>query len=154
MKRSLAPAVAFLASICCASPALSSPAHAGYGYQPSQAHIAACAHAGRPIALPGAFPRQFPFPAGTDIDATRPLRFKHQIGIYGFVSSRGFAATVNFFRYQVPKQGFKLLHFEVDAPNDSEGTYQGHGRVGIWQVRKIFGCPQAMTLAVSTEPSK
>lgn len=132
----------------------SSASHpAGYTYDPSAAKIAACAHAGKPIALPAAFPRAFPFPHGTDIDATRHL-LKGQIGIYGFVPSTGFADTVNFFKTRVPKAGFKLVSFEVDSPNDSEGTYQGDGKVGRWQLRSLPGCPRAMSFAASAEPSK
>lgn len=138
----------------CGSPAASHSSDSGYHYVPADAKVPACAHAGKPIALPSAFPRQFPFPPGTDIDATHPLTSKHQIGIYGYVPSSGFASTVNFFKVQVPKHGFKLVYLEVDSPNDSEGTYQGHGEVGRWQLQSLPGCSGAMRFAVSAEPTK
>jgi hypothetical protein len=146
VKRSVV-AVAFLLAGC------GSSASNSYRYVPAAAKIPSCAHAGKAIALPSAFPHQFPFPAGTDIDATHPL-FTHQIGIYGFVPSHTFAETVNFFKNQVPKQGFKLVDFEVDSPNDSEGTYQGHGKLGRWQLRSMPSCKGAMIFSVSSEPSK
>lgn len=64
------------------------------------------------------------------------------------------AATVNLFKRQVPKQGFKLLDFEVDSPNDSEGTDRGYGKIGRWQLRSLPGCPRAMSFAASAEPSR
>lgn len=112
------------------------------------------ARAGKPIRLPAAFPRQFPFLPGTDIDATHPLLTKQQIGIYGYVPSRSFASTVNFYKVQVPRRGFRLVYLEVDSPNDSEGTYQGHGSVGRWQLQSLPGCSRAMRFSVSAEPSK
>lgn len=125
-------------------------------YSPTAAGIASCAHPGKAIALPSDFPRAFPFPYGTDIDRIgrgAPL-LKGQVGIYGFVPSGSFASTVNFFKAQVPRQGFKRLDFEVDSPNDSEGTYQGHGKIGRWQLRSIPGCPHAMTFAASAQSTK
>ncbi len=138
----------------CGSSATSHSSTSGYRYVPANAKVPACARAGKPIPLPAAFPRQFPFVIGTDIDATHPLSSKHQIGIYGYVPSSGFAATVNFFKVQVPREGFKLVYLEVDSPNDSEGTYQGHGQVGRWQLQSLPGCPGAMRFAVSAEPVK
>lgn len=147
-----APAIALvLALVGCGS---ASPSHlAGYRYAPNGANVPPCAHAGKPIKLPATFPRRFPFLPGTDIDATHPLLTKQQIGIYGYVPSHGFASTVNFYKDQVPKRGFKLIYFEVDSPNDSEGTYQGHGSVGRWQLQSTPGCPRAMRFSVSAEPS-
>ncbi|HEX6510608.1 MAG TPA: hypothetical protein VF221_23510 [Chloroflexota bacterium] len=124
-----------------------------YQYSPSTAKVAACAHAGKAIALPAEFPRAFPFPRGTVIDRTKPL-LKGQIGIYGYVPSAGFASTVTFFRREVPRAGFKLLGFEVDAPNDSEGTYQGRGKIGRWQLRSLPACRAAMSFAASAEAVK
>jgi len=115
--------------------------------------LPACAHAGKRIAVPRAFPRQFPLPSGTVIDATKHLA-KGQIGIYGFVPSHTFASTVNFFKILVPRHGFKVLNLEADFPHDSEGTYQGYGKVGRWQIRSIAGCPRAMTFAASAEASR
>lgn len=115
--------------------------------------LPACAHAGKRIAVPHAFPHQFPFPSGTVIDATKHLA-KGQIGIYGFVPSHTFSATVNFFKILVPRHGFKVLNLEADFPHDSEGTYQGYGKVGRWQIRSIAGCPRAMTFAASVEASR
>lgn len=107
---------------------------------------------GKAIALPAGFPRQFPFPHGTYLDKTRPLMFKHQIGIYGYVPSPSFATTVNFFKNQVPKQGFKRLDFEVDSPNDSEGRYQGFGKIGAWALRSLPQCTGFMAFSASSEP--
>jgi hypothetical protein len=153
MKR--APALALALLLSQAGCGASSPSHsAGYRYEPKSANVPACAHAGKPIQLPATFPRQFPFLPGTDIDATHPLLTKQQIGIYGYVPSSGFASTVNFYKVQVPKRGFKLVYLEVDSPNDSEGTYQGHGSVGRWQLQSLPGCPRAMRFSVSAEPSK
>lgn len=112
--------------------------------------MAACAHAGKPIALPGTFSILFPFPRGTTILRTKPL-LKGQIGIYGFVPSSGFVSTVNFFKREVVRAGFKLVGFEVDAPNDSEGTYRGHGKIGRWQLRSLPGCVKAMAFSASSE---
>jgi hypothetical protein len=122
-------------------------------YVPSQGKVAACAHAAKAIPLPARFPAEFPFPANTIIDRTGALPHGQKgVGIYGFVPSTGFAATVNFFRHQVPRHGFKLLYLEVDSPHDSEGQYRGFGQVGEWQLRALPGCPLAMSLAVSAEP--
>jgi hypothetical protein len=122
-----------------------------YPYVPRQAKVAACAHAGRAIALPAAFPSRFPFPRGTILDHTKPL-LKRQIGVYGYVPSRNFVSTVTFFRREVVRAGFTLIGFEVDSPNDSEGTYRGYGKVGRWQLRSLPGCAAAMAFSASAEP--
>ncbi len=124
-----------------------------YPYVPRQSKVAACAHAGPAIALPAAFPTQFPFPRGTIINHTKPL-LKRQIGIYGFVPSRNFTSTVTFFRREVVRAGFALIGFEVDSPNDSEGTYRGYGKVGRWQLRSLPGCAAAMAFSASSEPAR
>jgi hypothetical protein len=125
------------------------------GYNPHKAAVAACAHAGRPIPLPAAFPGQFPFPPGTVLDRTAQLNAaKHQIGIYGFVPSSSFPSTVNFFKRMVVAKGFKRLYFEVDSPHDSEGTYKGFGKVGVWRLEALPGCPKAMNFSASAEPAK
>ena len=122
-----------------------------YPYLPRQANVAACAHAGHAIALPALFPTRFPFPRGTVINHTKPL-LKGQIGVYGYVPSRTFASTVNFFRREVVRAGFTLIGFEVDSPNDSEGTYRGYGKIGRWQLRSLPGCASAMAFSASAEP--
>jgi hypothetical protein len=122
-----------------------------YPYMPRQAKVAVCAHAGRAIALPAAFPPQFPFPRGTILDHTKPL-LKRQIGVYGYVPSTNFVATVTFFRREVVRAGFALIGFEVDSPNDSEGTYRGYGKIGRWQLRSLPGCATAMAFSASAEP--
>jgi hypothetical protein len=122
-----------------------------YPYLPRQANVAACAHAGHAIALPRSFPAQFPFPRGTVINHTKPL-LKGQIGVYGYVPSRTFTSTVTFFRREVVRAGFTLIGFEVDSPNDSEGTYRGYGKVGRWQLRSLPGCASAMAFSASVEP--
>ena len=125
----------------------------GQRYVPSQGNIAACAHAGKAIPLPAAFPTAFPFPAGTVIDRSgRLLHGQKGVGVYGFVPSATFASTVNFFKRQVVISGFKVLYFQVDTPHDSEGQYRGFGKVGEWQVRALPGCRRAMSIAVSAEP--
>lgn len=114
-----------------------------------------CAHAGKPIPLPASFPKQFPFPPGTVIDRTAKLHAaKGQIGIYGFVPSSSFASTVNFFKTLVVSKGFKRLYFEADSPHDSEGTYKGFGKIGVWRLAAIAGCPKAMNFQASAEPVK
>lgn len=158
--------VSFLAAVCLAlagcgssgaSPANTPTAAATLPrlqvYDAAAAHLPACAGAGRAVALPAHFPAQFPFPRGTAITSSGPLSFGVKgVGIHGFVPSTSFAVTVNFFKMEVPHTGFKLLHFEVDTPHDSEGTYSGYGRVGVWQLRAIAGCPGAMRFDASSEP--
>lgn len=122
---------------------------------PSQGNVAACAHAGKAIALPAKFPAAFPFPAGTVIDHSGSLPHGIKgVGIAGFVPSSSFASTVNYFIRQVARSGFKVLYHEIDAPHDSEGQYRGFGVVGEWQLRALAGCPKAMSIAVSAEPGK
>jgi hypothetical protein len=141
-----------VAGVVIACPArVSASGQPRYSYGPKQARVVTCAHAGKPIALPAAFPAQFPFPRGTTIDQTKPL-LKGQIGIYGYVPSGGFVSTVNFFKREVVRAGFKLVGFEVDSPNDSEGTYRGHGKIGRWQLRSLPGCSKAMAFSASSEP--
>lgn len=123
-----------------------------YTYAPSAAKVPACTKAGKAIPLPKKFPHQFPFPRGTLIESTKPLILKQQIGIYGYVPSKGFAPTVTFFKTQVPKHGFKRLDFEVDEPNDSEGVYRGFGTIGRWKLASIPGCKGAMRFSASAQP--
>lgn len=123
-----------------------------YRYDLSAARQPSCVKVGKAIALPAGFPRQFPFPHGTYLYKTKPLIFKHQIGIYGYVPSPSFATTVNFFKNQVPKQGFKRLDFEVDTPHDSEGRYQGFGKIGAWALRALPACKGFMDFSASAEP--
>ncbi|MGH2443613.1 MAG: hypothetical protein ACRDFX_10695 [Chloroflexota bacterium] len=130
-----------------------SSAPSRYAYQAKQARVAGCAQSGKAIPLPAAFPAQFPMISGTSIDAVRKLG-PGQIGIYGFVPSSAFYGTVNFFKNTVPKVGFKLLDFEVDAPHDSEGAYQGFGSIGRWSLRALPGCAKAMSFSASAEPVK
>lgn len=125
---------------------------ASLAYAPAAAKRPPCAGAGKAIALPKGFPYQFPFPRGTYLNKSKPLMFKHQIGIYGYVPSPSFAVTVNFFKNEVPKQGFKRLDFEVDSPNDSEGRYQGYGKIGAWQLRSLPNCKGFMAFSASAEP--
>jgi hypothetical protein len=73
---------------------------------------------------------------------------------YGYVPSRDFASTVNFFKSEVVAKGFKLVYFEVDSPHDSEGTYKGFGKLGVWRLAAIPECPRAMMFSASAEPSK
>jgi hypothetical protein len=123
-------------------------------YDPKAANVPACTHAGKAIPLPRDFPLQFPFPQGTAINKVGPLPIKGVKGIEidGFVPSTVFKDTVQFFRDEIPKAGFKLLDWQADAPNDSEGTYSGHGHIGGWQLKKLFGCTGAMHFASSSEP--
>jgi hypothetical protein len=121
-----------------------------YHYSPASAGVPACAHSTQAKPLPASFPKAFPFPPGTSINGTAPIR--GMTGITGYVPSKSFATTVNFFKKQVPKAGFKLLDFEVDSPHDSEGTYRGHGKTGRWQLVAIEGC-HAMRFSASAEPS-
>jgi hypothetical protein len=123
-----------------------------YTYAAGSAQKPPCVAVRKAIALPAGFPRQFPFPRGTYLYKTKPLIFKHQIGIYGYVPSPSFATTVNFFKNQVPKQGFKRLDFEVDTPNDSEGRYQGFGKIGAWALRALPACKGFMAFSASAEP--
>jgi len=124
-----------------------------YQYDPTAASIAACAHAGKAIPLPKSFPSAFPFPNGTDITSSGPLpQGVKGVQINGFVPSSGFVDTVLFFKNQVKAAGFKLLDSQADAPNDSEGTYLGHGHSGTWQLRSLPGCKDAMHFAASSEP--
>jgi hypothetical protein len=123
-----------------------------YTYSPARAQKPTCVKVGKAIALPSGFPRQFPFPPGTYLDSAKPLIFKNQIGIYGYVPSQSFVATVNFFKNQVPKQGFKRIDFEVDSPNDSEGRYRGFGKIGAWALRSLPDCKGFMAFSASAEP--
>lgn len=123
-----------------------------YTYSPTRAQKPACVKVGKAITLPPGFPRRFPFPRGTYLDKTKPLMFKNQIGIYGYVPSSSFVSTVNFFKNQVPKQGFKRIDFEVDSPNDSEGRYQGYGKIGAWSLRSLPDCKGFMAFSASAEP--
>ena len=126
-----------------------------YHYDLRKAAAPSCAHAGKPIPLPAAFPKQFPFPSGTVIDRTARLHAaKGQIGIYRYVQSTSFKSTVNFFKSHVVAKGFKLVYFEVDSPHDSEGTYKGFGKLGVWQLAAIAACPKAMVFSASAEPAK
>lgn len=124
-----------------------------YAYSPAGAQKPGCVKVGKAITLPAGFPSRFPFPRGTYLDKTKPLIFKNQIGIYGYVPSQSFVATVNFFKNQVPKQGFKRIDFEVDSPNDSEGRYQGFGKVGAWALRSLPDCKGFMAFSASAEPA-
>ncbi len=123
-----------------------------YTYSPAKAQRPTCVKVGKAITLPSGFPARFPFPRGTYLDKTKPLIFKNQIGIYGYVPSASFVATVNFFKNQVPKQGFKRIDFEVDSPNDSEGRYQGFGKIGAWALRSLPDCKGFMAFSASAEP--
>jgi hypothetical protein len=153
MNRSTTLSMAMLAIVLKANPVGALAAgRSQYLYQPKLARVAPCAHAGKAIALPKAFPARFPFPRGTAINRTKPL-LKGQIGIYGYVPSTGFVATVNFFKREVVRAGFKLVGFEVDSPNDSEGTYRGYGKIGRWQLRSLPGCTKAMAFSASSEPT-
>jgi hypothetical protein len=119
-----------------------------YTYDPAKAHVPACAHAAKAIAFPANFPQNFPVPNGTVIDATR-VPIGGGIAAVGFVPSPSFKTTVDFFPAQIKAAGFKMLHLEVDSPNDSEGEYSGHGFVGGWALRSL--CPGAMTLQISAK---
>ena len=121
-------------------------------YSPITAQKPACEKVGKAIVLPRTFPRRFPFPKGTYLYGTKPLLFKNQIGIYGYVPSPSFATTVNFFKDQVPKQGFKRIDFEGDSPNDSEGRYEGFGKIGAWALRSLPTCKGFMAFSASSEP--
>jgi len=118
-------------------------------YSPARAHVPACTHAGSPIRLPAHFPAQFPVPAGTDLVRAAPLLHGVRgIGVYGYVPSASFVGTVHFFPREVKKAGFSVLALEIDTPNDSEGTYQGHGYQGRWALNSIPGC-KAMRIGIS-----
>jgi hypothetical protein len=150
MRRALSLATLFGAVVLWGCGDSSSPS---YTYVPGSANIPACAHAGKAIPLPKGFPTQFPFPNGTDIMSSGPLpQGVKGIGISGYVPSSGFSDTVLFFKNQVKQAGFKVLDFQADAPNDSEGSYLGFGHTGTWQLKSLPGCSAAMHFAASSEP--
>ena len=118
-------------------------------YHPAQARVPACAHAGKAVAFPANFPQNFPVPPGTAITGHR-TPIGGGIAATGFVPARSFKQTVNFFPPQLKRAGFKVLHREVDAPHDSEGSYEGHGYLGGWALRAMPGCA-AMTIQISAK---
>lgn len=129
------------------------PASPSLRYDPTVAHVPSCAHPTRAIPLPKGFPTRFPFPRGTVLTKSGPLPLRVKgVGIDGFVPSAGFKQTVTFFPREVRHAGFKVLDYQADAPNDSEGTYRGYGRVGAWRLHRIPGCPGAMVFGASSEP--
>ena len=125
-----------------------------YRYRPMLARVPACTHTGKARAWPAHFPTQFPVLPGTLIDGYR-VPVGGGIAASGYVPSRSFRSTVQFFQRQVPRAGFTVLDTEVDAPHDSEGTYAGFGYIGRWALRSLLtGCKGAMFFEVSAVPAK
>jgi hypothetical protein len=124
-----------------------------FAYNPAHAHVPPCAHAGAPIALFGNFPKSFPFPPGTSITGHR-VPIGGGIAEIGFIPAATFTAGVKFFPNELPHAGYKVLHVEIDAPHDSEGSYQGHGYLGGWSLRSISGCKGVLAMQASAIPQK
>lgn len=122
-----------------------------YVYKRSAARVPACAHAGRVIALPRAFPATFPFPPGTAItaqqgyrgDLTRPV-------ISGIVPSATFASTVSFFLQELPRAGYRIRDGEAET-FEAESVFLGRGYIGRWRIRALDSCPSAMVLFAFAE---
>lgn len=120
-------------------------------YAVQKAHVPACTHASRPIALLPNFPHGFPVPAGTTFVSGR--REAGAVVMTGFVPSSSFAQTAAFFRKEVAAAGFTVQYAETDAPRDAEGAYKGHGYAGHWTLEHIPGCA-AVRLGVSAQPAR
>lgn len=134
-------------------------------YRPSAARVPACANAGRAIALPARFPAQFPLPLHTAITSQQPREGGFMIGgikpahsaggvlVSGIVPATDVAAAAHFFLATLPRAGFSVVMSEVDAPNDSEITFEGRGYLGRAALLAIADCPRAIILSVFTERS-
>jgi hypothetical protein len=132
------------------SPTLTPNTSPSITYDPADAHLPACARAGEAIALPKNLPVSFPIPPGSAITGQR-VPIGGGIAGTGFIPRTSFASAVHYIPNHLAARGFKLLHLEIDAPNDSEGSYQGHGYVGGWSLRSIAGCAGAMVFQVSAK---
>jgi hypothetical protein len=57
---------------------------------------------------------------------------------------------VHFYPTVLPNKGYNVLHVEIDAPHDSEGSFHGHGYYGGWSMQSIPGC-KAMRLQIEVQ---
>jgi len=130
------------------TPVPTSTAPPSYTYDPSQAHLPACAPSAKAIPFPVNFPQNFPVPRGTLISSTR-VPIGGGIAAVGFVPAPMFNATVEFFPRQVRVAGFTLLHWDVVSPHVSEGQYIGHGFSGGWSL--MSWCPGVMKIQISAK---
>lgn len=118
-------------------------------YDAALAAIPACAHAGKAVSLPNSFPRAFPFPGGSAITSTS-TQFGATV-INGYVPSKNFNTTLQFFMKGLPAAGFRIGDHDAEPPREGEGEYIGHGFVGRFKIRSIAGCSGALTFQASSK---
>lgn len=102
--------------------------------------------------FPSAFPHDFPVIPGTSIGSQR-VPIGGGIAVAGASPSKSFNESVHFYPRVLPSRGYTVLHVEIDAPHDTEGSFRGHGLEGGWSMQSIPGCP-AMRLQIEVRPAR
>lgn len=132
----------------CAGPTPGQSSIAGAAVQPAQAAAMAtlppCAGAGSPVALPAAFPPDFPLPPGSIVTGQQPRTGGLSINV---VTPMGARSVAVYLKQELGAGGFKSGEGDSE-PGEAEAPWAGRGYIGRWKARDIQGCPGAATLEV------
>lgn len=109
-----------------------------------------CAAPPGSIAPPAELPSSFPLPAGTVFTAKEDAN-RGRVVIDGFAPV-SLEEGIAFFARELPRAGFGQRDSDGEE-NEAEATFEGHGVIGRWRLRRVAGCSSGVTIHMLVGPS-